>query len=238
MYGPKTSTASTGFALPYRIRLAASKFTPMLSSPTSRMARTSVMGVSCPVSQRNFWPFLPAVRRHGADGLDRFRVQRVVGVLGDESAVALHGGDPGLAGEIRDLLHARDARLAVLRAAPGRWSAAPGRNRRPPGPGRCTRPTWPPRGTCRARRASLAAASRCPSAHAHLAGGKSEIVHAPDGGFGVLGNAEDDAQPHLGLRRRLLRTRLEQTARGGRAQEGAAVIGFHWRRFYPGGTWV
>jgi hypothetical protein len=29
-----------------------------------------------------------------------------------------------------------------------------------------------------------------------------------------------------------LRTRLEQTARGGCAQEGAAIKGFHWRRLY------
>ena len=114
IYGPSSSTASTGFALPYRIRLATSKLTPTLSRPTSLMARTSVMGVSCPVSQRNVWPFCLQYCGHGADGVHGLGVERLVGVLGNESAVRLHAGNAGFLGEIRHLLDARDARLAIL----------------------------------------------------------------------------------------------------------------------------
>ena len=47
--------ASTGFALPYKIRFAVSRFTPRLPVPISSKARSMVTGVSCPLSNNRYW---------------------------------------------------------------------------------------------------------------------------------------------------------------------------------------
>jgi len=195
------------------------------------------MGVSWPVSQRNFWLFPSAVRGYRADGIDGFLVRRIVGILGNKSAVALHRGDLGFRREVRDLFHAGDALRAVLtrRQTDGQRSpieivnlgAGSRADRR--------------RGVHAVFVQSLAEVGGRVVAgvpHRHLTSGKSQIVHAFDRGAGLTRNAEDDAQPHPGLRRSLLPARLPQTARGGRVYKGSAVIGFHWRRFYPGETCV
>ena len=55
-----------------------------------------------------------AVLGHGADGFDGFRIDRIVGVFGNEPAMRLHAGDTSFFGKVRHLLDTLDARLPIL----------------------------------------------------------------------------------------------------------------------------
>ncbi len=76
-----------------------------------------------------------AVFRHGADGFDGLRVERIAGVFRDEAAVGLHLGDADLLGEIGYLAEGVDARGAGFgwHQADGGWPLheVPFQRRRP-----------------------------------------------------------------------------------------------------------
>src|SRR6266478_6401753 len=103
---PSTFSASTGFALPYKIRFAVSRPTPSAVLFTSFNMRSMVVGVSWPVSIRKLCR-LDAYCSHGSF------VQSILRVLRNEATMGLYTSDAERLREVRALLQCVQSRLAV-----------------------------------------------------------------------------------------------------------------------------
>ena len=83
--------------------------------PTVSKQRSRVTGVSCPVSNRRYWPFFFQMLCHRADGDAEAVKIRIVGIFRDEPHVGDHIRNPQTVSEIRSVAQVLDAHLPVFR---------------------------------------------------------------------------------------------------------------------------